>query len=61
MNGWQVAEALREGRPDLPVLFISGYIGGALPSGVEVVTKPFELDALARRVLDLLERSRKPP
>ncbi|GAA0603357.1 PAS domain-containing protein [Craurococcus roseus] len=54
MNGRQVAEAARERIPGLPVLFITGYAGTPLPAGVEVVGKPFELDALARRVQAML-------
>ena len=56
MNGRQVAEAVRERVPRVPVLFITGYAGAALPPGTEVIGKPFELDALARRVQALLGR-----
>ncbi|WP_198382940.1 PAS domain-containing sensor histidine kinase [Roseomonas sp. KE2513] len=55
MNGRQVAEAAREQFPGLPVLFITGYAGTALPPGIEVIGKPFELDALARRVQTILD------
>ncbi|HEV7265610.1 MAG TPA: PAS domain S-box protein [Falsiroseomonas sp.] len=55
MNGRQVAEAVRERMPGLPVLFITGYAGAVLPSGVEVIEKPFELDALAQRVQAMLQ------
>ncbi len=55
MNGRQLAEAARDQAPELSVLFITGYAGGALPPGVEVIGKPFELDTLARRVQALLE------
>ncbi len=58
MNGRQVAEAMRERLPGLPVLFITGYAGSALPAGIEVIGKPFELDALARRVQALLRAGR---
>ena len=54
LNGRQVADAAREVRPDLPVLFITGYAGDALEDrlapGMEVIGKPFTLDALAARV-----------
>ena len=46
---------MRERWPGLPVLFITGYAGTALPPGVAVIGKPFELDTLARRVQELLE------
>ena len=54
MNGRQVAEAVREGLPGLPVLFVTGYAAGSLPPGFEVIDKPFELDDLARRVQAIL-------
>ena len=59
LNGRQVADAARERRPDLPVLFITGYAGGALKghlaTGMAVIGKPFALDALATRVRAMLE------
>ncbi len=59
LNGRQVADVARERRPDLPVLFITGYAavtlahGAALDPGMEMMTKPFALDALATRIRDL--------
>ncbi|MBD0271882.1 MAG: response regulator [Acetobacteraceae bacterium] len=62
MNGRQVAEAARGRLPGLPVLFITGYAGSAaLPPGVEVIGKPFGLDALARRVQAILEAVGRDP
>ena len=59
LNGRQVADAARERRPGLPVLFITGYAGsvleGQLAPGMEVITKPFALSALASRVRDVIE------
>ena len=60
MNGRQVAEAAREHRPDLKVLFITGYAesaamaNGFLAPGMEMVTKPFAIDALAARIRDMI-------
>jgi CheY-like chemotaxis protein len=54
MNGRQVAEAVRERVPGIPVLFITGYAGTELPPGSEVIGKPFALDVLVRRVQALL-------
>jgi CheY-like chemotaxis protein len=60
MNGRQVAEAARERRPDLKVLFITGYAenaamaNGFLEPGMEMVTKPFAVDALAARIRDMI-------
>ncbi len=54
LNGRQLADAARERWPGLPVLLITGYAGGVveemLPDGMEVIGKPFALDALALRV-----------
>jgi len=58
MNGRQVAEAVRERVPGIPVLFITGYARTALPPGVEVIGKPFELDTLAQRVQSALAAGR---
>jgi CheY-like chemotaxis protein len=56
MNGRQVADAARVMRPDLKVLFITGYAekaavgNGHLERGMAVLTKPFEIAALANKV-----------
>ncbi|NPD65941.1 PAS domain S-box protein [Lichenicola cladoniae] len=59
-NGRQLADAGRALRPGLKVLFITGYaenavIGnGALDHGMQVLTKPFAMDALADRIERLI-------
>ncbi len=59
MNGRQLADAVRADRPDLPVLFVTGYAENAvlnhghLDRGMQVLTKPFAGDVLARRVAEL--------
>jgi CheY-like chemotaxis protein len=56
MNGRQLADQAREMRPSLKVLFITGYAesvamaGGFLQPGMEMITKPFDLGNLSRRV-----------
>ncbi|TWB04300.1 ATP-binding protein [Bradyrhizobium stylosanthis] len=61
MNGRQLADAARTTRPALKVLFITGYaenaiIGnGQLSPGMQVLTKPFVVEALASRVLDMIK------
>jgi DNA-binding response OmpR family regulator len=56
MNGRQLADQARETRPGLKVLFMTGYAESAaisqgfLQAGMEMITKPFELDILARRI-----------
>ena len=52
MNGAQLASAGRALRPNLPIVFLTGYadvvlLEQLLGMGVQVVTKPFRLDALA--------------
>ena len=59
LNGRQVADAARARRPGLRVLFITGYadnaaVGGHLERGMEVMTKPFAMTALAEKVRALL-------
>jgi CheY-like chemotaxis protein len=61
MNGRQVADAARATRPDLKVLFITGYAEnaiisrGRLENGMFVLTKPFEMEALADRIRDIIQ------
>ena len=61
MNGRQLADAARTTRPALKVLFITGYaenaiIGnGQLAPDMQVLTKPFVVEALASRVLDMIK------
>ena len=61
MNGRQVAESGRALRPDLKVLFITGYAENAvlnqghLAPGMQVLTKPFAMEALASRIKSLIE------
>ena len=56
MNGRQVADQARETRPGLKILFITGYAesvaisDGFLQPGMEMITKPFDLDHLAQRI-----------
>ncbi len=60
MNGRQMADAARVRRPELKVLFITGYaenaaVGeGSLDAGMHVMTKPFAMEALAARIKALI-------
>ena len=60
MNGRQLADQARETRPDLKVLFITGYAEsvaiseGFLQPGMEMITKPFDLDNLSRRIRSMV-------
>ncbi len=63
MNGRQLAEHGRIERPDLKVLFITGYAenaafgAGHLEAGMKMMTKPFAVDELAARIRAILEDS----
>ncbi len=63
MNGKQMAEAARVRRPDLNVLFITGYAenaaisNGHLEPGMHVLSKPFPMDKLAARIRSIIESS----
>jgi len=67
MNGREVADAARKLRPELQVLFITGYAENAvlnhghIARGMEVLTKPFAVDELGRRVTRLLGASPNRP
>jgi len=61
MNGRRLADLARETRPDLKVLYTTGYTrnavvhNGVLDSGVAFLPKPFMLDQLARKVRSVLD------
>lgn len=62
MNGRQIADAARQVRPSLKVLFVTGYAenaavgNGLLEPGMEVITKPFVMTELANKITEMLER-----
>ena len=62
MNGRQMADAARVSRPDLKVLFITGYaenaaLGtGQLAPGMAVLTKPFVVETLGLRIREMIAR-----
>ena len=64
MNGRQMADAARVRRPDLKVLFITGYAenailsNGHLAPGMAVLTKPFAIDTMAARIRSMIEAQR---
>lgn len=61
LNGRQVADAARALRPGLKILFVTGYAENAvlnhghIEPGMEVLTKPFAVDDLRRRVATLIQ------
>jgi PAS domain S-box-containing protein len=62
MSGRELAETLALRHRDLKVLYMSGYTDnaivnhGVLDEGVNYIQKPFTLDALARKVREVLDR-----
>ena len=57
LDGIELAARLRATNPDLPVLVVSGYAGGArhltLGGDTDLLRKPYLLDELVERVVDL--------
>jgi len=64
LNGRQLADLVRQDRPALPVLFMTGYANNAtnqtefLDHGMEMIAKPFTLAALSEAVTRMVERRR---
>jgi two-component system, cell cycle sensor histidine kinase and response regulator CckA len=63
MGGPRLAERLAEERPDMKVLFVSGYAEntvlqhGKIDVTTRFLQKPFSLKALARKAREVLEAS----
>jgi two-component system, cell cycle sensor histidine kinase and response regulator CckA len=61
MNGKELADELRKARPQIKVVFMSGYPReilsqqGVLDPGITLIQKPFELDELMRQVRQVLD------
>ena len=62
MNGRQLAERMLKHRPNLPVLFTTGYTrnaivhNGVVDPNVELIMKPFSMEMLAQKVRSVLSR-----
>ncbi len=61
MNGRQLADTLKASRPDIRILYISGYTAdviaqqGVLEKNVHFLQKPFSVGALAKKVREVLD------
>jgi PAS domain S-box-containing protein len=60
ITGRELAELARQTRPELKILFVTGYARNAavkaefLGEGMDMITKPFAIDVLANKVRDIL-------
>jgi CheY-like chemotaxis protein len=60
MNGRQLADAALVHRPDLKILFITGYADSAiindsnLSPGMHILTKPFSMESLGEKVSEII-------
>ena len=65
MSGRELANRLAAVRPELKVLYMSGYTDdvivhhGVLDEGTEFIQKPFTPDVLARKIREVLDRPGK--
>lgn len=61
LNGRQLVESARQHRPELKVLFITGYVpdeemrNDFLGPGMDILPKPFSIDILAARIRKLID------
>lgn len=66
MNGWELAQELTAQRPDLKVIYMSGYAEDVLAAGaaegehIEFLQKPPAADALFRRIREVLDATTRP-
>ncbi len=60
INGRQLAEIARSHRPDLPILFVTGYAenaanrAGFLGTNMAMITKPFAIESLSAKIREML-------
>ncbi|MCE5284184.1 MAG: response regulator [Deltaproteobacteria bacterium] len=61
LSGMELYELIKPQRPEIKVLFMSGYTGnviahhGILEEGVNFIRKPFSLQALSQKVRQILD------
>ena len=64
MSGWEASENLKLQRPEMKVLFMSGYTEnaivhhGVLDLGVAFIQKPFRYNVLAQKIREMLDAPR---
>ena len=67
MNGRQLAEVARQHRPNLPILFVTGYAENAatkasfLGTNMAMISKPFAIDVLSSKVDEMIAHDPSSP
>lgn len=67
MNGKQIAQSISSFRPEIPVLYMSGYTDeailhhGVIEPGMNFIEKPFTIEGLTSKVMLVLATSRAVP
>jgi CheY-like chemotaxis protein len=62
ISGWEVSQAVKQKRPDVPVVVITGWGVDPDPNKVRdskvdlIITKPFQVDQLEKTIRGLVER-----
>jgi two-component system cell cycle sensor histidine kinase/response regulator CckA len=65
MDGMELAQRLLSMRPEMKVIYMSGYADNAilrhgfLEEGVDYIQKPFTVSRLARKVREVLDKDKK--
>jgi len=66
MNGRELRDRCKTLRPDIKVLFISGYTSnvivhhGVLEEGVHFIQKPFNLGSLSNKIVEIMKNEKMP-
>lgn len=64
INGWELAETLRQQKPELKILLISGYQDSQpepTTTSLKLIRKPFSESALLERIHEVLDSKGDPP
>ncbi|MDZ4052791.1 MAG: hypothetical protein U1E24_05925 [Phenylobacterium sp.] len=64
-NGWDIAEKARNGKPELPVIYMTGasadeWASRGVPRSI-LLPKPFAMAQVIRAIVQLLDTSIEPP
>ena len=57
MTGVELAQRLQLSRPQMKVLYVSGYAADSIEPGVSFLSKPFRDEALVEKVQEVLRSS----